>query len=176
MRSRQTTCSNDRGGPLWLHTWQVVRALCAGWRPDTLALRHVRLLWLVHACWAHDPNQRPPFSKLVALLDGTAAHDAIDDVIADDAPRPHADGTRHFSPFNLIDRITLPPLAPMAAFSPLSANSSRSWDEEEWAPSASLQPTGHVNRRAAACRASLPRSDTDRVPVRRRPPYSRVVP
>ena len=51
---------------------EVVRRLVSGWRPDTLALRHVRLLWLVHACWAADPASRPPFERIVKLLDGSA--------------------------------------------------------------------------------------------------------
>ena len=108
---------------------EVVRRLVSGWRPDTLALRHVRLLWLVHACWAADPASRPPFERIVKLLDGSAEARAgsMEDLV--DAHQPSSSprkASSRFSPFNLIDRITVPPVAPVSAYSHLSSTMSAS--------------------------------------------------
>ena len=118
---------------------QLVRALVCGWRPDTLTLRHVKLLWLVTACWVHEPAQRLPFAQIVVLLDkkgnsggggggggnggggggslplGAGAGDGA----SGEAARAAIEFRRNFSPFNLIDRITMPPMAPNSAYSPL---------------------------------------------------------
>ena len=101
---------------------QLVRALVCGWRPDSLTLRHVKLLWLVTACWVHEPAHRLPFAQIVVLLDkgrGGAAALPLDRSLgttSDDGTLAALGSTR-FSPFNLIDRITVPPMAPKSAYS-----------------------------------------------------------
>jgi len=42
--------------------------MVSGWRPPSIELRGVSLLWLVQACWAQIAAERPSFAEVVSLL------------------------------------------------------------------------------------------------------------
>ena len=42
--------------------------MLSGWRPPSTVLRGVGLLWLIHACWAQEEDDRPAFRQIVKLL------------------------------------------------------------------------------------------------------------
>ena len=63
----------------------------SGWRPGPLMLRHVSLYWLVHSCWAHNPEERPRFSRIVQLLKPGGTLDGLNEPSSSPASLPAAE-------------------------------------------------------------------------------------